>query len=76
MTDNQTTDASKTRKTVLKPGKEVDEYEVSLVYPSSFYSIKNKNGGPVPIDLSGSYTSNAYAETAINNYMNKRRKGG
>lgn len=77
MTDNPTTvgDNVKKRKTQLTPGKGAESYIIERRGSTSFFGISNKNGGAVPKELNGDYTTRSFAQTAINRCNLKRRKG-
>lgn len=77
MTDNRTTvdDNVKKRKTQLTPGKEAEHYIIERRGSIGFFGITNKNGGSVPRELNGDYTTRSFAQTDINRYNLKRRKG-
>ena len=47
--------------------------EVEYYFVGNLVKIKWKDGGVVPNDLSGSYTSKHVAQTAVDEYLRTRR---
>lgn len=77
MEDSQTTVETKTRKRVLTPGKDIQEWEVYWDNDAGYYRIKNMSGaGRVPSELGGLFTTKLFAKTHIDNYKRSLKKRG